>query len=198
MEMCWTWNNLPHTHTNCCNLCHLKRPQSKQKQASSTDDLQYFGMLAVFRLEDTMKQFSPQLWLKAAEVTCLIWQHQSFGTGVCADELAAAAAGRRAQSPFQGAPLPLRGIPTDGAGVLRTEADTALLASTKLHEFAPWRASLQLLTMSTSVKHRFFFIPLKTFMFIFFSLTCTLHLWLQITTLLPFSGEGVASFSLNN
>lgn len=130
--------------------------------------LQYFGMLAVFRLEDTMKQFSPQLWLKAAEVMCLIWQHQSFGTGVCADELTAAAAGRRAQSPFQGAPLPLRGIPTDGAGVLRTEADTALLASTKLHEFAPWRASLQLLTMSTSVKHRFFFIPLKTFMFIFF------------------------------
>lgn len=160
-------NNLPDARINCCNLCHLKRPQCRQQQASSTesDHLQYFGMLAVFRLEDNMKQFSPQLWLKATDrgymshltapelrYRCLCWRTRSCS---CWQETT---------EPFpRSFSASVRGIPADGAGVLRTEADTALLASTKLHKFAPWRASLQLLTVPTSVKHRFFFFPLKTF-----------------------------------
>lgn len=153
---------------NCCNLSNLKRPGRREQQGNPTesDDLQYFGMSAVFRLEDNTEQFSPQLRSKAAD--------RGYVSLLAAldlqDHYWCWAPGRKALNPFQGTLLiPCMQFLLTVLGVLRTElkvlqSDTALLASTELKEFTPWRFSLQLLTVSTSVDIH----PTNTYIFPFF------------------------------
>lgn len=140
---------------SCCNLSYLKRPGKRQKQGNPTqsNDLQYFGMLAVFRLKDNTKQFSPQFWWKTAD--------RGYVSLLAAldlqDHYWCWAPARKAQNPFQRTQLiPCLQFLLMVLGVLRTEpkvlqSDTALPAWTELKEFTPWRFSLQLLTVSTSV-----------------------------------------------
>lgn len=89
-EGTWTTSHMP-TLIDVIRVTWEGRREDSNRQITESEDIQYFGMLTVFRLEDNIKQFSPQLWLKATDrgymshltapdpqYQCLCWTTRSW------------------------------------------------------------------------------------------------------------------------